>query len=84
MTNGGVVPQPEELGAVELLIVTPAGKVSVTEKFVRFVSSGALTTILNLEFPPGGIVEGWNDFDANKSFPETVMLAVAARKFPTP
>ena len=84
MTRGGVAPQPAVLGLVELLIVSPAGNSSVIEKLVRFVSSGAVTKILNLEFSPAVIELGENDFDADKSFPEILILAVAARGRPTP
>lgn len=83
-TSGGVAPQPEVEAAVELLMMTPAGRLSVTEKFVRLVSAGALTVILNLEFPPAGIVDGENDFEASRSLPRIVALVVAASKFPTP
>lgn len=84
MTRGGVAPQLAELGLVELLIVRPNGKVSVIETLVRFVSSGAVTKILNLEFPPAVMELGENDFDANKSVPEMFMLAVDDRGLPTP
>lgn len=53
-TRGGVAPQPFIAGGVEipavftLLIVTPAGRSSVMEKFVRLVSAGAKRSILNL------------------------------------
>lgn len=83
-TSGGVAPQPEVVGSVELLIVTPAGRLSVTEKLVRSVSPGAVISILNLELPPSAIVEGENDFTANMSLPLIVALAVAERRFPTP
>ena len=55
-------PQPVMVGEVELLTVTPAGRLSVSEKLVRFVSLGAKISILNLELPPTSIVEGENDF----------------------
>jgi hypothetical protein len=83
-TSGGVAPQPEVEGAVELLMVTPAGKLSITEKFVRFVSPGALMVIRNLELLPAAMVAGENDFEANKSVPRTVTGAVDCRGFPTP
>ncbi len=40
-TSGGVAPQSVMDGGVELLTVTPAGKLSVNAKFVRSVSFGA-------------------------------------------
>jgi hypothetical protein len=67
-----------------LLTVTPAGKLSVTAKFVRFVLLGAKKSILNREFPPAGILEGKNDFMPEMSVPLTVTPAVAAVRFPTP
>ena len=83
-TSGGVAPQPEIAGGVELLIVTPAGRLSVIEKLVRFVSLGAKRSILNRELPPNAIEEGENDFIPATSVPLTVMLAFAGRKLPTP
>ena len=55
-TRGGVAPQPLIAGGVAtpaeftLVIVTPNGRLSVMEKFVRFVSAGAKRSILNLVF----------------------------------
>lgn len=83
-TNGGVGPQPVIAGGVELLTVTPAGKLSVTAKFVRFVALGAKKSILNREFPPAGMLEGKNDFTPETSAPLTVTPAVAAVRLPTP
>lgn len=83
-TSGGVAPQPFVAGAVELLTVKPAGRLSVIEKFVRSVSPGAKISILNLELPPGAILEGENDFIPITSTPATVTLAVAGRTLPTP
>lgn len=71
-------------GGVELLTVTPAGKLSVTAKFVRFVPLGAKKSILNREFPPAGMLEGKNDFTPETSVPLTVTPAVAAVRLPTP
>lgn len=82
--RGGVEPQPFVDGAVELLMVTPLGRLSVTEKLVRFVSDGAVIKIRNREFPPAEIDEGEKDFDASKSVPRIVTFAVDCRKFPTP
>ena len=50
-TRGGVAPQPEVEGGLELLTVRPAGRLSVMEKFVRLVSLGAKISIRNLAFP---------------------------------
>ena len=83
-TSGGVAPQPVIAGGVELLIVTPAGRLSVIEKLVRFVSLGAKRSILNRELPPNAIEEGENDFIPATSVPLTVTLAFAGRKLPTP
>ena len=83
-TSGGVGPQPVIAGGVELLTVTPAGKLSVTAKFVRFVSLGAKRSILSREFPPAGMVDGENDFVPETSVPATVTLAFAADRLPTP
>jgi len=84
-TRGGVGPQPAEATAgVELLIVSPAGRLSVIEKFVRSVSPGAVISILNLELPPAGMEAGANDLAAKISLPRTPMLAFPGRRFPTP
>ena len=69
---------------VELLTVTPVGSGSVTEKFVRSVSLGAKMSILSLEFPPTGMLEGENDFIPETSAPLTATLAFAAVRLPTP
>ncbi len=58
------VPHPEEVGARELLTVTPLGRVSVKEKLVNDVSGGAVKVSLNLEFAPGAIVVGKKVFVA--------------------
>ena len=58
------VPQLVTFGPCELLITTPAGRLSVSEKFVRAVSAGARIFILNLELPPTSIVEGLKDLSA--------------------
>ena len=83
-TSGGVAPQPVIVGGVELLTVTPEGRLSVIEKFVRFVSLGATISIRSLELPPTGIVEGENDFLTDTSVPLTVTLALAGDKLPIP
>lgn len=82
-TRGGAAPQPVIVGGVELLTVTPAGKSSVIEKFVKSVSFGAKISILNLELPPAVIDEGENDFIPVTFVPLTVTLAFAASRFPT-
>ena len=51
-TIGGADPQPVIAGGVELLTVTPAGKGSVIETFVRFVSLGAKRSIRKRELSP--------------------------------
>jgi hypothetical protein len=83
-TSGGVGPQPEVDGAVELLTVIPVGRSSVNPKFVRFVSPGATISNLSLALPPAGIVEGENDLIAVISVPLTVTVAVAEDRFPMP
>jgi len=83
-TSGGVEPQPLIAGAVELLTVTPTGRLSVSVKFVRSVSPGAKTSIRNLELPPTGIEAGENDFMPVTSTPATVTTEVAGRKLVTP
>ena len=83
-TSGGVAPQPVVAGGVELLTETPVGRLSVIEKFVRFVSLGAKMSILNLELPPAGMEEGENDLIADTFVPMTVTLEFAASKLPTP
>jgi hypothetical protein len=45
-------------------MVTPAGRASVREKFVRFVSAGAVKSMRTREFCPGSIVLGLNDLEA--------------------
>lgn len=56
-------PHPEDtLGPCELLIVTPAGRISVNEKLVSEVSAGARRLMRNLEFPPASMVLGLKDF----------------------
>jgi len=82
--NVAAAPQPVTAGGVELLTVTPAGRGSVTEKFVRFVSLGAKMSILNREFPPTGMLEGKNVFTPETSVPLTATLALAADRLPTP
>ncbi len=67
-----------------MLTVTPAGKLSVTEKLVRFVSLGAKISIRSLELPPAGMVEGENDFIPDTSVPLIVTLALAGGRFPIP
>lgn len=83
-TSGGVEPQPVTDAGDELLTVTPVGRLSVIEKFVRFVSPGAVISIRNLELPPAVIDEGENDFDASKSLPRMFTLAFAERELVTP
>jgi hypothetical protein len=83
-TSGGVDPQPVSDGGVELLTVTPAGRLSVIEKLVRFVSLGAKMSILNLELPPASIVDGEKDLMPDMSVLVTTTFAFAERRFPTP
>jgi hypothetical protein len=83
-TKGGVGPQPVSAGGAELLIVIPAGKLSVIEAFVRLVSLGAKISTLSLEFPPASIVEGEKDLIPATSVLVTTTLAFTARKLPTP
>lgn len=83
-TRGGMGPQPVIAGGAELLTVIPAGRLSVTEKFVRLVSLGAKISILNLELLPAAIEEGENDFIPATSVPRTVTLAFAGRGLPIP
>ena len=82
--NVAAAPQPVTAGGVELLTVMPAGRGSVTEKFVRFVLLGAKMSILNLALPPTGILLGENDFTPVTSVPLTVTFALAAVRLPTP
>lgn len=50
-------PHPaENAGGVELLTVTPAGRLSVIEKLVRAVSAGAMIERRRRELPPAGMV----------------------------
>ena len=58
------VPQLSCVAGDELLTVTPGGRLSTMEKFVRFVSAGADILILNLEFPSGAMIPGENDLFA--------------------
>ena len=83
-TSGGVGPQPVIAGGVELLIVIPTGKLSLTAKFVRSVSLGAKISILNRALPPMTILEGENDFIPVTSVLVTVTVAFAGRRLPTP
>src|SRR5215213_1449236 len=83
-TNGGVGPQLVIAGGVELLTVTPEGKLSLIETFVRFVSVGAKMSILNLEVPPASIVVGENDLMPAISVLVTTTFAFAGRRLPTP
>ena len=53
-----------EIVALELLTVTPVGRVSVNEKLVSAVSSGALKVKIRSEFPPLFIVAGEKVFVA--------------------
>lgn len=62
-------PQLARVAGDELLTVTPGGRLSTMEKFVRFVSAGADILILNLEFPPGAMVPGENDLFAEMPAP---------------
>ena len=57
------------VAGVELLMVTPAGRLSVMEKLVRLVSAGAVMSIRSLEFCPGSIVLGLNDLEAAMPVP---------------
>lgn len=77
-------PQPVTAGGVELLTMTPEGRGSVTEKFVKSVLPGAKISILKREFPPTGILEGENDLMPETSVLATVTFAVAADKLPIP
>ena len=83
-TSGGVGPQPVIVGGRELLTMTPAGRLSVTEKFVRLVSLGAKISILNLELPPTTMEDGENDFIPSTSVPLTVTVALTGDKRPIP
>jgi hypothetical protein len=83
-SSTAAAPQPVTVGEVELLTVTPAGRLSVSEKFVRFVSLGAKISILNRELPAMKMEEGENDFIPATSVPLTITLAFAGRKLPTP
>jgi len=83
-TRGGVGPQPVITEGDELLTVTPAGKLSVSEKFVRLVSPGAKKSILNRELLPAVIVEGENDFVPPTLDPATVTSAFTGTRLPTP
>ena len=49
--------------AVELEIVTPAGRASVTLTLVRLVSDGAMTLMVRSVFAPGRMLAGVNDFE---------------------
>ena len=82
--RGGAAPQPVMAGAVELLTVTPVGRLSVIEKFVKLVSPGAMMSILNRELPPWVIDAGVNDFAPVTSLPRTVTPAVAGRELVAP
>jgi hypothetical protein len=83
-TNGGVDPQSVIAGGVELLTVTPVGRLSVMETFVKLVLVGAKMSILNREFPPASIVEGENDLMPAISVLVTTTFAFAGRRLPTP
>ena len=83
-SSTAAAPQPVTVGGVELLTVTPAGRLSVTEKFVRFVSLGAKISILNCELPPMTIEDGENDFIPATSVPLTITFAIAGRRLPSP
>ena len=72
------------VGGVELLTVTPAGRLSVSEKFVRFVSLGAKMSILNRELPPMTTEEGEKDLIPATSAPLTITLAFAGPWLPRP
>ncbi len=63
--------------AFTLLIVRPAGRSSVTEKFVRFVSPGAKRSIRNLELLPAWIVEAENDLVPTISVPVILTVVFA-------
>lgn len=67
----------ETPAAFTLLIVTPAGRSSVIEKFVRFVSLGAKRSILNLELLPAWIVEEENDLVPTISVPVILTVVFA-------
>src|SRR5215208_2461131 len=82
--NIAAAPQPVTAGGVELLTVMPAGRGSVTEKFVRFIPLGAKMSILNLALPPTGILVGENVFTPVTSVPLTVTFALAVVRLPTP
>lgn len=73
-------------GAVELLIVTFAGRLSTKEKLVRFESAGAVMVIVNLEFSPGWIVAGTKLFWAPTPAPAVYMVtgALAGSTFVIP
>ena len=66
-------PQLLRVAGDELLIVTFGGRLSTMEKFVRAVSAGAGMLILNLELPPGEIVEGEKDLFAEIPAPNRMI-----------
>ena len=72
------------VAGVELLMVTPTGRLSVMETLVRSVSEGAVNSILSLELPPTEIVEGENDFVPEKLVPATSKLSLAGCKLLPP
>lgn len=82
-TRGGVAPHPVAVGAVELLTVIPAGRLSVIAKFVRLVSLGAKISILKRKLPPAGIVDGENDLMPVTSVLVIVAVAFAGSRLPT-
>jgi hypothetical protein len=83
-TSGGVAPQPVTAEGLELLTVMPAGRLSVIETFVRFVSPGAKISIRNLELPPAAIVDGENVLIPATSVPVIVAVAFPEVRLPTP
>lgn len=82
------VPQPGAVGAVELLTVISAGKISVIETLVSDVSIGAVMLIRSRLLAPAMIVVGEKDFAAVGGMAPAVTvrtgLVVAAVRFVTP
>lgn len=60
------------------------GRSSRKEKFDKFVSLGAVTLILSLEFPPGDIEAGKNDLLPITLVPAIVTLAFAGDRLRIP
>jgi len=82
--NVAEVPQFVNGAAVEFVMVTPGGSSSLTLRFVRSVSLGAVIMILNLESVPAEMEDGENAFVPARLVPLIFTLAVAADRGPTP